>query len=447
MNTRKIGTALVLLAFAAVLGKGSYGLAAASPKKNSPVPTFLSQTSLKGSMQGSAGIAIDLNGDGNEDLVIGAPYSQAKGALIVYLASPEGFRERPLAVVKGEGNLGWSLVSLGDPDGDGKSYFAAGAVNGSGENVSLSGTVILFKGGDKPQDKAPLEGEYALDRFGYTLASGDLNGDGYLDLIVGAPFHSPSPDLFQQGAVYVYFGPGYDPSTRIRIPATSAYKGLGFSLASGDINGDGVDDLLLQASGKVIGYYGSLGAFSPAPADPDVVFTSADAGFGRAIAVLWDVDGDGIQDIAVGANQATIDGVSNSGRLFILQGGSGERTVKVDTNPPDLLAKIDGEPNGGRFAYTLLPVGDVDGDGIPDLAVGAIHADGDPWLITGKIFLFSGAALIEGTDVGTVRAIAGEARDMHLGTFLALVAKGRQLAAGAPTEDNNIGRVRLFDLH
>ena len=77
-----------------------------------------------------------------------------------------------------------------------------------------------------------------------------MRGDGNPDLIVGAPFHSPDPSLYQAGALYVYFGPGYDPKDAIIIPASIAYKGIGFSLATGDVANDGIDDLLMGASSK-----------------------------------------------------------------------------------------------------------------------------------------------------------------------------------------------------
>ena len=184
----------------------------------------------------------------------------------------------------------------------------------------------------------------------------------------------------------------------------------------------------------MIGYYGG-DAFSPS-AVPDVVFSSRDSGFGRAIAVLWDVDNDGYNDVAVGAYKAEIEDI-DTGRLYILGGGPSSL---------DLLATIDGKEKCGQFASAILPMGDVDGDGIPDLAVSAVHGDGNPWAMTGKIFIFKGSSLIEGATVETAKAIPGKARDMHLGAFLALVTKGTRLAAGAPTEGANIGSVRLYDL-
>lgn len=454
MCTRNVGIILAAMVLLMASGMAYHTLATAASKKGASAPASLSQAYLRGSMQGHSGIALDLNGDGNDDLVVGAPYAKHKnkhkskyksthkhttGALLVYLSTHRGFRNRPSAVLRGEGILGWSLVALGDVDDDRKSDFAAGAVNGSGENVSLSGTVAVYKGGRKPQKVAVLEGDNAMDNFGYALASGDLNNDGSPDLIVGAPMHSPSPDLYQQGAVYVYFGPDYAPADAMKIPATAANGGIGFSLATGDINDDGVDDLLMGASGKVIGYFG--GDSFPSEEGPEVVFESGDRRFGRSIAVLWDVDGKGCNDVAVGAHEAAVGDDRYNGRLYILGGGP---SLGDGLSSLDLLATIDGKEKSGQFASAILPLGDVNGDHIPDLAVSAEHADGNPWTMTGKIFIFDGSTLTE-EPAETIRAIPGEARDMHLGSFLALV-DGNWLAAGARTEKANTGSVRLYDL-
>lgn len=421
------------------IGLGSMGCSSSDSGSAGSASSLLSNETLKGSMQGHSGVALDLNGDGNKDLVIGAPFAElkdTKGALLVYLSTHQGsFNNSTSAVLRGNSNLGWSLVALGDVDGDGKEDFAAGAYSGSGEHVSLSGTVAVYKGGLEPREWVVFEGENAMDKFGYALASGDLNNDGSTDLVVGAPLHSPSPILYQRGSVYVYFGPNFAQSNVIKIPATGDNGGIGFSLAVGDINGDDIDDLLMEASYKLIGYYGG-NDFSP-PAVPDVVFSSRDRGFGRAIAVLWDVNNDGYNDVAVGAYKAEIEDI-DTGRLYILGGGPSSL---------DLLARIDGKEKCGQFASAILPMGDVDDDGIPDLAVSAIHGNGNPWAMTGKVFLFSGSSLMEGATAETAKVIPGEARDMHLGTFLALVTKGKWLAAGAPTEGPNIGSVRLYDLN
>jgi len=438
MRPRIVATALACLVAS---GLASHTPAIGAAKNAAQSPAFLSQEYLRQSLQGQAGIALDLNGTGNQDLIVGAPraeHKNATGSVLIYRATPGGFAAKPV-ILEGEGNFGWSLAALGDVNGDGKSLFAVGAINGSGE-IPVAGTVTIYKGGDKPQKVAVLSGERAMDRFGYTLAVGDLNGDGKPDLIVGAPYHSPTPALYQKGAVYIFFGPDY--KTYKKIPATTANGGLGFSEAAGDINGDGGDDLLLQASGKVICFFG-VKNIPFTPSTPDVVFTGTDAGFGKSIAILADLNGDGFKDVAVGADQVAIGGVTYCGRLHILKGTSVKGTYSANDVS---LAKIDGEPNGGRFGSGLLVLGDISGDGTPDLAVSAVHADGNPWPMTGKIFLFSGSTLTAGATVASAQAIPGSARDMHLGSFMALVGNGARLAAGAPTENANTGAVRLFDL-
>ena len=452
MQPRNKGIILALLIFLLFGSMAHLPAASAGKKKKAPAPAFLSQKSLRGAMQGKSGAVLDLNGDGHEDLVVGAPYARHKGstgALLAYHGNDKGFPKRPGAILEGDGNLGWSLVSLGDVNGDGTGWFAAGALSGSGENVSLSGTVAVYKGGRVPQKIVTLEGDDAMDKFGYALAAGDLNDDGYTDLIVGAPLHSPDPALYQKGAAYIYFGPDFDPAKKLKIPATQGNQGIGFSFATGDINGDGADDLLMGAAGKVVGFYSgeSSSLLTDVKPVPDLVFSCRDGGFGRSIAVIWDLDDDGYNDVAVGAYQAQVDN-TDTGRLFILKGGAGDREINLNENPPpaDILNRIDGEPNCGQFATAILPLKDVDGDHIPDLAVSAVHADGTRWPMTGKIFIFSGRTVTADTTVYSAIAIPGEAKDMHLGAFLALIKNRMRLVAGAPTEKANTGTVRLFDL-
>lgn len=442
------GIAVATLSFLLVSGNPWLSRPLDASEKKAHTATFLCEEFLQGGRQGHSGIVLDLDGDGIEDLLTGAPYARHKnalGAVIIYSGTDKGFLRRPSYIMEADGNFGWSLVSLGEVAGIGKGVFAVGAFSGSGENTSLSGTVNIYQGGDVPRLITRLAGEVAMDKFGYTLSSGDLNGDGIFDLAVGAPFHSPASALYQRGAVYVFFGPGYESVTAVKIPATALYGGIGFSLAMGDLNGDGIDDLLLQTTGKVIVHYGDAGVFAPSAASPDVVFSSADSGFGRSMTLLPDLNGDGCREVAVSADQAVVDGVGNSGRLFILTGGRGNRTVNADLPSLDRLARIDGEPDGGYFGSVILPLSDEPGKA-PDLAVSALHADGDVWPASGGIFILSGENLVSPSGSSFIQKFLGKSRDMHLGSFLAPASNGHRLVAGAPTENTDTGGVHIFNL-
>ena len=233
---------------------------------------------LSGARQGQCIGFADVNGDGIKDKLVGAPYAvtpRGTGAVLVYSGDYiGGYADHPTRVLMGDENFGYSLALLGDAVGDGGDDFAVGAINGGGPDSSLSGSVTVYNGRCAPKGKkalsrvvARLAGEGPMDKFGYFLAAGDVNGDGKKDLIVGAPFNTPDPALYQAGAVYVYFAPGF--TTGVALHATSANKGLGWSAACGDLNGDNVCDLCISASGKVLCYYGGS-SFSPATRKPGV---------------------------------------------------------------------------------------------------------------------------------------------------------------------------------
>jgi hypothetical protein len=404
---------------------------------------------LTGSMQGQAVGFADFDGDGLDDKLTGAPFASSqsqRGAVLVYRDNgAAGYDAQPAAVLTGDENFGYTLANLGDVDGDGKSDFAIGALNGCGAGAgepSLSGTVSIYRGGSRGQLIRKLAGEGPMDKFGLTLAAGDLNNDGYSDIIIGAPFHTPAPSLYQQGAVYVFFGPDFKRGTA--LVASKASAGLGWAVAAGDINGDGIADLLLSARGKVLGFYGGR-SFAPDLDAPDVTIRSSVSSFGAALAVIGDVDGGGNNSLAVGAPQATVDRQSNRGSVYIVRGGTGNRTVNLDASPADLLCRIDGAKPFDRFGATLFPVRDSDGDGKPELAAGAPMADIHPGDLSGKVYLFLGKDIGRTTVLAHARSFNGTVKNQACGTALAANGKG-QLLIGGPGSDANTGRADLVDV-
>jgi hypothetical protein len=412
----------------------------------------LNNVTLTGSKQGQSVGFVDMDGDGINDKIIGAPYasvSTRQGAVLVYRGRANGgFSAAPAMVLSGDDNYGYSFANLGDVTGDGKEDFAVGALNGDGPDVSLSGSVTVYQGGRnwnyskrsrRAKVIAKVAGEDPLDKFGLFVSAGDLNNDGLLDLIVGAPFHTADPAVYQGGAVYVFFAPEF--TEQVALHATAQNKGLGWSAAAGDINGDSIADLCLSASGAVLCYNGAAG-FAPATDAPDMIIKSASKGFGRALAIA-DVTGDGTGDIAIGAPNAVINGNRDTGSIYVVQGGPDLGTVTVDAPSPALLARIDGAALFDRFGAALAAI-DA-GDGQAGLVVGSPMADLDLLHhLTGKVYHFDGEEINAATALPDAAVYEGYTRDQGYGTSLAI--DDARMLCGAPKTDRDTGWVTMVDL-
>ncbi len=432
------------------------------------------------SQQGTSGTVVDYDGDGVADLIAGAPYaahSDGLGAAFVYRGSAAGFETAPSWTLVGDDNFGSQVAAVGDIDGDGRPDFAVAALNGNGPDASLSGSVTVYRGGTSGQVLARLGGEQALDKFGISVTGGcDLDADGSPDLVVGATGHSPGPDRYLGGAYYVHFGPALSEATRVKIPATVSTGILGFASACGDVNGDAVDDLVVSAiwthgviwhASKVLVFHGKPG-FTADPDAADLTVHSTASHFGDALSVVGDLDGDGFRDIAIGvpsfyaipAPSATNPMTSLKGRVFLVKGGTGTRTVNLAVPPgtpiPDLLGTLTGVDYLERFGSAIAALGDLDGDGKPDFAVSAPHghAAGATSLATGwvsgRVYLFLGKDVpttSATTSASTAILMSRSGRTLHYGTFLAPFSRaGSRLLVGAPTAERQDGAVFVEDI-
>ncbi len=227
-----------------------------------------------------------------------------------------------------------------------------------------------------------LTGTFDTMEFGRSVASiGDLNGDGQNDMAIGA--RSSTPVTGDPGAVFIFLGPQTDADAAEydHLVEGTAQDQAGWSIAGvGDSNGDLFDDLLIGAPG--FGNDGGAGLFlgpisSPivSLADADTLFTlttafvsSGPSDAGQVVATLSDLDGDGIDDFAIGAPRASVGSFATVGQVFVYFGG-GILTGASNLQDADLV--IGGTTTGDKVGTAIRSAGDADGDGLSDLLINA----------------------------------------------------------------------------
>jgi hypothetical protein len=397
----------------------------------------------------SVASAGDVNGDGFDDVIIGAYYADPSGAdreveSYVVFGSDAGFPAAlSLSDLNGQNGFvlngidvenytGWSVASAGDVNADGFDDVIIGATGASPNGVDTAGASYVVFGsnagfpaalslsGLNGQNGFVLTGIATRDGSGRSVASaGDVNGDGFDDVIVGA-----SGTAAFAGESYVVFGSdaGFAAALSLsdlngqngfRLTGIDAFDISGHSVASaGDLNGDGFDDVIVGAyradpngnsqAGESYVVFGSDAGF---PAALSLADLNGQNGFrliggnahdcsGFSVASAGDMNGDGFDDLIIGAQRADPNGVANAGESYVVFG--------TDAGFPATLAlanlngqngfRLEGTNLGGYSGYSVAPAGDVNGDGFDDVVVGALFADSNGVPDAGESYVIFGAA-------------------------------------------------------
>ncbi|MCZ7582581.1 MAG: integrin alpha [Deltaproteobacteria bacterium] len=350
-----------------------------------------------------------MNADGYDDVVVGARFydngQNEEGRAYVFLGNAAGVQSSPVWTAESDqvsAYFGYCVSGAGDVNGDGYDDVIVGAhTYDNGQNDE--GRAYVFLGQSSGVQSSPIwtgESDQADAQFGISVSgAGDVNGDGYDDVIVGASLYDNSTN--NEGRAYVFLGQasGVQASATWTADGAQTNDQFGSSVsAAGDVNGDGYDDVIVGAKrydngqNDEGGAYVFLGLASGVQSSPAWTAESdqASAFFGWAVSDAGDVDADGYDDVVVGA--ALYDnGQNDEGRAYLFLG----QAAGVQSSPAWIA---EGDQAYAYFGFSVSGAGDVNGDGYDDVIVGSFLYDNGE-ANEGRAYLFFGQATVVQADL------------------------------------------------
>jgi hypothetical protein len=364
----------------------------------------------------SVDTAGDVNGDGYDDIIIGADYYDNPGPapvtdggkIFVYYGSASGLSTTADWTAESDqvqSYFGWEVSTAGDVNNDGYDDIIVGAIGYDSMAVADVGAAYVYYGsatglgpnGTLTNADWSAVGTQANEGFGNTVDTArDVNGDGYSDVIVGAPFYSSTEA--QEGSAFVYHGSASGLSTTANWTAESNQAGAQFGTSvrsAGDVNGDGYSDVIIGAwnynatRGGAFVYHGSATGLGPSgtPANADwSAIGGVNYALGTAVSTAGDVNGDGYSDVIVGAPG---DGDTLTGWAYVYYGSASGLSTTADWTQA-------GVNTGDNYGFAVSTAGDVNGDGFSDVIIGANYYDNGQ-TDEGAAYLYYGSNISPGT--------------------------------------------------
>jgi hypothetical protein len=431
------GAAFIFLGSASGIADGNPTTAATQLESN--------QTSAF--MGDSLSDAGDVNGDGFADVIVGAAWFSAgetwEGAAFVFMGSASGIADGNPATAAAQlesdqvqGLLGYSVSGAGDVNGDGFADVIVGA-DGYDAGETDEGAAFVFMGsasgiadGNPATAAAQLEADQEYAYLGTSVSgAGDVNGDGFADVIVSAAYYDAGQ--VDEGAAFVFLGSawgiadGNPASAAAQLESDQVGAALGYSVSgAGDVNGDGFADVIVGAvwfcaseinEGAAFVFLGGASGIvdgNPATAAGHLESNQAGAHLGRSVSGAGDVNGDGYADVIVGSVYYDA-GQNNEGAAFVFLGGA---SGIADGNPASAAAQLESDQADARLGVSVSGAGDVNGDGYADVIVGAIAYDaGQSNEGAAFVFLGSASGIADGNPATAAAQLESDQADARLG--------------------------------